>query len=80
MKKAELLKEIVKSGEAKNESEAGYFMSLISSQLGHKWKDYLRQIIEYGFPNYDWEKDNFKIRDNYYEIVKIVLKELKDNG
>ena len=72
----ELLKEIVKSGEAKNEAEAGYFMSLISSQLGHKWKDFLRQVIDYGFPKYDWEKDNFKIREGYDEIVKEVLNEL----
>lgn len=74
--RTEILKEIVKSGEAKDEPEAGYFMSLISSQLGHKWKDYLRQIIEYSYPNYEWEKDNFKIRDNYYEIVKEVLEEM----
>ena len=69
----DLLKEIVKSGEAKTESEAGYFMSLISSQLGHKWKDYLRQVIEYSFPNYEWEKDNFKIREGYVELVQEIL-------
>ena len=74
----EILEEFVKSGEAKNKSEAGYFMSLISGQLGHKWKDYLRQIIEYSYPNNEWEKDNFKIRNGYKDLVKSVLESLKD--
>lgn len=72
----QLLKEFVKSGEAKDQSQAGYFMSLISGQLGHAWKDYLRQIINYEYPNYQWEKDNFKINEEYIEMVKELLEEL----
>jgi len=68
--RAQLLKEFVKSEEAKDESQAGYFMSLISTQLGHEWKDYLRQVIDYEYPNNDWEKDNFKIREGYLDLVK----------
>lgn len=75
----QLLKEFVKSGEAKDESQAGYFMSLISSQLGHEWKDYLRQLIEYGYPNYHWEKDNFRIREEYLDLAKELLDELNEN-
>ncbi len=72
----QLLKELVKSNEAKDISQAGYFMSLISVQLGHAWRDYLRQIISYEYPKYTWEKDNFKIREEYIDLVKEVLKEI----
>ncbi|MBE0661396.1 MAG: DUF91 domain-containing protein [Bacteroidales bacterium] len=74
--RSQLLKEFVKSGEAKDESQAGYFMSLISGQLGHEWKDYLRQIIEYSYPSYSWEKDNFKIREQYLTLIKDLLNEI----
>lgn len=73
----QMRKEFVKSGAAPDERQAGYFLALISNQLGHKWKDYLRQIIHYEFPNYPWEKDNFKINTEYKEIVKEVLDSLK---
>jgi len=73
MTRSQLLKEFVKRGAAENESQAGYYMSLISNQLGHEWKGFLRQVISYGTPNQPWEKDNFKIREGYEELVKKVL-------
>lgn len=76
--RSQLLKEFVKSGEAKDESQAGYFMSLISGQLGYKWNDYLRQVIEYGYPNYEWEKDNFKIKNEYKNLIEEIIKEIKE--
>jgi len=76
----ELRREFVRLNAAEDESQAGYFLSLISSQLGHKWKDYLRQIIYYEFPNHPWEKDNFKIRTEYIDLVEKVLKNLKKDG
>lgn len=72
----QLRKEFVTRKVAVDESQAGYFLSLISSQLGHKWKDYLRQVIHYEFPNHPWEKDNFRINEGYQEIVKEVLEKL----
>jgi len=69
----QLRKEFVRRGAAATESQAGYFLALISNQLGHKWKDYLRQIISYEYPNHPWEKDNFKIRDEYNQLVRDVL-------
>jgi len=69
----ELKKEFVKLKAAPDESQAGYFLSLISNQLGHKWKDYLRQVIYYDFPNYKWEKDNFMIKKEYVDLVKKIL-------
>lgn len=62
MTREELKTKFVGTGNANNESQAGYFLSLISGQLGHEWKDYLRQIIAYEYPNYEWENDNFSIR------------------
>ncbi len=72
-----LRKEFVRHQAASDESQAGYFLSLISNQLGHKWKDYLRQVISYEFPKHPWEKDNFKIREEHKELVKRVLNKLK---
>lgn len=72
----QLREEFVRVGEADNGSQAGYFLSLISSQLGHEWKDYLRQVIYYEYPNHPWEKDNFRIGEEYVDLVKKVLAEL----
>ncbi len=72
-----LRKEFVKRGVAPDESQAGYYLSLISGQLGYKWNDYLRQIISYSYPNHPWEKDNFNIRDEYRELIRKVLENIK---
>jgi hypothetical protein len=69
----QLKKEFVKKKAAEDESQAGYFLSSISNQLGHKWKDYLRQVIHYEYPNHPWEKDNFKIKEQYIDLIKRVL-------
>ncbi len=69
----QLRKEFVRLNAADDESQAGYFLSLISGQLGYAWNDYLRQVIYYDFPNHPWEKDNFKIRDEYTELITRVL-------
>lgn len=76
--RAELKKEFVNAGEAEDESQAGYFLSLISNQLGQKKKDYLRQIIDYKYPNFPWEKDNFVLKDEYKELVKKILDRLNE--
>jgi hypothetical protein len=73
----QLRKEFVRLGAAPDESQAGYFLSLISVQLGHKWRDYLRQIVSYDYPNHPWEKDNFKIREDYKDLVREILRKLK---
>jgi len=79
--RVQLKKELVKRHAAPDESQAGYFVSLISNQLGHKWKDYLRQIIKYEFPNYKWEKDNFSLNEKYKDmIIKIIDYKNTKNG
>lgn len=72
----ELKKEFVKAKEATDENKAGYFIALISNQLGQKKKDFLRQIIYYEYPKHHWEKDNFCIRDTYKNFVKDLLNEI----
>lgn len=72
----QLKKEFVKTGEAPDESQAGYFIALISNQLGHAKKDYLRQVIYYEYPDNHWTKDNFKIREGYKELIEKLLTEL----
>lgn len=74
----ELKQEFVKTGEAPDESQAGYFIALISNQLGHAKKDFLRQIIYYEYPDNSWTKDNFKIRDGCKELVETLLSDLKN--
>lgn len=73
----QLRKDFVRLKAASGESQAGYFLSLISNQLGHKWKDYLRQIIAFDCPNHPWEKDNFRIREEYVPLVREVLEKVK---
>jgi hypothetical protein len=70
----------VRLDEAKDEAQAGQFISLISNQLGQKAKDYLRQLISYEYPNYSWEKDNFIINEEYRGLLEEILNELNANS
>ncbi len=56
-----------------NEKEVAYILPSISTQLGLKGNDFLRQIIHFECPNYTWEKDNFSIPQEYRELVQEVL-------
>lgn len=68
-----LLVELVNNADATNTTEAGYFFSLISNQLGQERKDFLRQVVGYEYPNHYWEKDNYHIKEGYKELVSEVL-------
>jgi hypothetical protein len=73
----QLKHELVEAGEAKNISEAGSFLSLISSQVGMAKNDFLRQVI--GFetnPGYPWLKESYYIREEYKDLVQEVVDEL----
>jgi uncharacterized protein (DUF433 family) len=73
----QLKDEFVARGAADSIRDAGYFLSLISLQVGLKKNDYLRQVIGYDYPNNPWEKDNYRIRDEYRDLVSQVLRELE---
>ena len=68
--------EVVRRGEVPDPAKAGYLVSSISSQVGMAKNDFLRQVISYEYPTYPWEKDNYRVRDEYRELVKDVLAEL----
>ena len=59
-----------------DEAKIGYYLTPISSQLGMKKNDFLRQVLSYEYPRYEWEKDNFQINEEYRDLVNKVLKEL----
>jgi len=72
-----LKQEFVNYGQADSVTQAGYFLSLISQQVGMAKNDFLRQVIGYDYPNNPWEKDNYRMKDEYRELVAEVLRELK---
>lgn len=61
-----------------DESRVGYYLTAVSSQLGMTKNDFLRQVIAYEYPRFHWEKDNFSIRDEYKNLVKQILDEIKN--
>jgi len=67
------------SGETNDPACAGRFASLISGQLGMAKNDYLRQIIGYDYPDHQWQKDNYHIRESYKPLVESVLAEIMGN-
>jgi hypothetical protein len=68
-----LKKAFIEYKEPNAEKNAGYFMSLISVQIGVKKNDFLRQIIAYEYPNNPWEKDNYRIREGYEQLARELI-------
>jgi hypothetical protein len=78
--RAQLKRVFVDFDPSYDESKVGYFLSLVSLQLGMKKNDFLRQVVSYEYPRHKWEKDNFSIPDRYRELVRGVLDELKPSA
>lgn len=72
----QLKNEFVKRGAAVDTSKAGLYLTSISTQLGMEKNDFLRQVIGYETPNYDWMKDNYHIKQEYRDLVEGILPEL----
>jgi len=73
----QLKSEFVKLGEADTERDAGYFLSLISQQIGMAKNDFLRQVIGYEYhPDAPWMKESYFIQEEYRDVVKEVLAEM----
>ncbi|HID27543.1 MAG TPA: hypothetical protein EYP22_06950 [Methanosarcinales archaeon] len=70
-------KELVDKGDADEEGMAGIILTTISRELGIKQRDYLRQIIRYD--KVGGEKENYRIEEQYKEIVRRLVEELKTN-
>ncbi|RMG64490.1 MAG: DUF91 domain-containing protein [Calditrichaeota bacterium] len=76
----QLKKEFVQMGEAETERDAGYFLSLISQQIGLARNDFLRQVIGYEYhPDMPWMKETYFIREEYRDLVQEVLDSLNKN-
>lgn len=76
----QLVQEFLNRGQAPDAAAAGRFVSLISLQLGMAKNDYLRQVIGYDYPDHDWQKDNYHIRNGYRPMVEELLTELSQNA
>jgi hypothetical protein len=72
----DLLQELVTRAEAKSISDAGSILTWISRVLGLAKNDFLRQVIGYDYPTYDWEKDNYHIRTEYKDFMRELISEL----
>ncbi len=72
-------KELIKRGEADDEGKAGIILTTISREIGIERRDYLRQIIRYDKPN-PWEKENYRLVDEYREMVRSIISELSGGG
>jgi ribosomal protein S24E len=70
------LKELIAQTEAADAGKIGLGLSSLSSQLGRKENDFVRQVLGYSYPNHPWEKDDFFIRPEHRELVVQVLKEV----
>lgn len=74
-------KELMEKGEASDEGNAGIILTTISTEIGRKWRDYLRQIIRYDRRGpAPWEKENYRLDDEYKDLVKDVLNEVIGQG
>jgi len=77
----QLKEEFVKFGAADNLRDAGYFLSLISQQMGMAKNDYLRQVIGYEpHPDYPWVKEIYYLRDEYRDLLAETLNELESTA
>jgi len=69
----ELKEEFLKQNPDVEPNKAGFALSVISGQMGMKKNDFLRQVIGYEYPTYEWEKDNYFIRPKYRQLINDVL-------
>ena len=75
--RTELKRAFVEFDPSYEESKVGYYLTLVSSQMGMKKNDFLRQVVAYDYPRHPWEKDNFSIREECRDLVREVLDELR---
>ena len=64
---------LVAKGLSENSTKAGFQLSALSGQINNKVNDFLRQVIAYEYPNNSWEKENYRIVDDYRDFVEELL-------
>lgn len=67
-------KELIRKEDVEDEGKAGLILTTISREIGIASRDYLRQIIEYERPN-PWEKENYKLKNEYMSVIKELLED-----
>jgi hypothetical protein len=72
----EELKQELISRQMADPTKAGLGLAVMSLQMGMLKNDFLRQVISYEYPVNPWEKDNYRLRSEYRELVTQVLKTL----
>jgi hypothetical protein len=77
LSREQLKKAFIEFDPTYDETKVGYYLTLVSSQLGMTKNDFLRQVVAYEYPRHRWEKDNFSIRPEYEEFVKTTLEQLQ---
>ncbi|OGR00745.1 MAG: hypothetical protein A2505_00540 [Deltaproteobacteria bacterium RIFOXYD12_FULL_55_16] len=66
-------KELVQQGLSPDIQKSFTMVANISTQMGLEKNDFLRQVVVYSYPVYEWEKDNYQLVKEYKELVKEVL-------
>lgn len=72
----EEIKELVKENYAEDAGRSGTLVSNISTTLGYKHNDFLRQVISYE-KTYPGIRDNYRIKQEYKKMVQDLLTQLK---
>ena len=75
----QLKQELVKHDPNIEVSRAGYYLTTMSTQLGMKKNDFIRQVTSYEYPTYEWEKDNFFLREEHRDFIEQLLQELTES-
>jgi hypothetical protein len=76
----ELKEEFLRQNPDVQPNKAGFSLSVISGQMGMKKNDFLRQVIGYEYPTYEWEKDNYFLRPEYRQLVIEVLSSIRGDA
>jgi hypothetical protein len=76
LSRGQLKREFIRSNPDFEPSKAGFSLSVISGQMGMQKNDFLRQVIGYEYPNNEWEKDNYFVREEYRDLVISVLEQI----
>ena len=77
LSRKELEEEFLRKNPDVEPNKAGLSLSAISSQMGMKKNDFLRQVIRYEYPTNEWEKDNYRIPSEYRQLVTEVLESVR---
>ncbi len=74
----ELKQELVAHQMVEDPTKAGFALSVIFLEVGRLKNDFLRQVLSYEYPSYPWEKDNYRLRPEYRDLVAQILPEPSD--